>query len=363
SSQPGGQLWSTIPKYRLPKDILAADIKDIIDMGIELKLNTPINGKPSLDDLKAQGYQAFYLAIGAQQSRSLPIPGVDLPQVLLALDFLRDANQGKEVSIGNRVVVIGGGNVAMDVARTARRLGSTEVQTVCLESPEEIPAHPWEIEEAEEEGVQIKHRWGPKQIIARDGKVAAIEFEKCTSVFDSEGRFSPTFDKEVTTKIDCDAVIIAIGQATDLSVLPKETNIKTTRGSFIIVDPVTLATDEEGVFAGGDGVTGPKSAVEAIKHGHESAISIDRYLNGVNLKEGREPKEEEPAPLPSGKHEKKERVRVSNISLERRLSSFDEIAATFTEEEARIEAERCLDCGLCSECLQCVAVCQAKAID
>jgi heterodisulfide reductase subunit A-like polyferredoxin len=146
-------------------------------------------------------------------------------------------------------------------------------------------------------------------------------------------------------------------------VLPEKTSVKTTRGGFLIVDPVTLATDEEGIFAGGDGVTGPKSAVEAIKHGHEAAISIDRYLNKLDLKEGREPKKEEPAPLPTGKHEKKERVRISNIPLERRLSSFDEIAATLTEEEARAEAERCLDCGLCSECLQCVAVCQAKAID
>jgi len=363
SSQPGGQLWSAIPKYRLPKDVLAADIKDIVDTGIELKLNTPINGKPSLDDLKAQGYQAFYLAIGAQQSRSLPIPGVDLPQVLLALDFLRDANQGKEVNIGNRVVVIGGGNVAMDAARTARRLGAVEVCAVCLESPEEMPAHPWEIEEAEEEGVREKHRWGPRQINERDGKVAAIEFEKCTSVFDGEGKFNPTFDKEVTTKIECDTVIIAIGQATDLSVLPKKSGVKTTRGGFLIVDPLTLATDEEDIFAGGDGVTGPKSAVEAIKHGHEAAISIDRYLNGTDLKEVREPKEEESAPLPTGEHEKKERIGVNRISLERRLSSFDEMDATFTEEEAKTEAERCLDCGLCSECLQCVAVCQAKAID
>ncbi len=362
-SQPGGQLWSAIPTYRLPKDVLAADIKDIIDLGIELKLNTPINGKPSLDALKKQGYGAIYLAIGAQQSRSLPIPGVELPRVLLALDFLRDVNQKKKVKIGDKIVVIGGGNVAMDVARTARRLGATEVTAVCLESPEEMPAHPWEIEEAEEEGVQIKNSWGPTEITARDGNVAGVRFQKCTSVFDSEGRFKPTFDKEVTTAVECDTVIIAIGQATDLSVLPEKTNIKTAGGGFLIVDPVTLATDEPGIFAGGDGVTGPKSAVEAIKHGHEAAISIDRYLNGTDLKEGREPEKEEPAPIPTGKHEKKARVRASQIPLEKRLSSFDEIVATFTEEEAIAEAERCLNCGFCSECLQCVAVCQAKAID
>ncbi|MQY81434.1 MAG: NAD(P)-binding protein [Dehalococcoidia bacterium] len=363
SPQPGGQLWSAIPKYRLPKDVLAADIKDIVDMGIELKLNSPVDGKNGLEALKKQGYAAIYLAIGAQKSRSLPIPGVDLPGVLLALDFLKDVNQGKKVDIGDKVVVIGGGNVAMDVARTARRLGASEVTAICLECAEEMPAHPWEIEEAVEEGVKVMNSWGPNEIVGKDGSVAGVAFKKCTSVFDSEGRFSPTFDENVTTSVDSDMVIIAIGQATDLSVLPEKTDIKTTRGGWLIVDPVTLATDEEGIFAGGDGVTGPKSAVEAIQHGHEAAVSIDRYLNKLDLKEGREAKKEEPAPLPEGKHEKKARLDAKYIALERRLSGFDEIVDMLTEEEAIKEAERCLDCGLCSECLQCVAVCQANAID
>ena len=362
SSEPGGQLQSAIPKYRLPREVLAADIQDIIDMGIELKLNTPINDNFSVADLKTQGYQSIYLAIGAQKSRSLPIPGADLPDVLLALDFLRDANQGKEIKLGRRVVVIGGGNVAMDVARTARRLGAAEVQAVCLESREEIPSHSWEVEDAEEEGVQIKNSWGPTEIIAKDGKVSAIEFQRCTLVFDSEGNFNPTFDESVRTKIDCDTVIIAIGQSTDLSLLPAETKIKNSRGGFIMVDPVTLATDEEGVFAGGDGVTGPKSAVEAINHGHEAAISIDRYLTGADLGEGREQPTEEPAPIPEGEHERKERIHLKKIPLERRLSSFDEIELGYSEEEARAESERCLNCGFCSECLQCVTACEAKAI-
>jgi len=361
--QPGGQLYSAIPKYRLPKDILATDIQEIIDAGIELKLNTPINGKPSLDDLKAQGYRAIYLGIGAQKGRSLPMPGTDLPQVLLSLDFLRDVNLDRPVNIGSRVVVIGGGNVAMDVARTARRLGAQEVCAVCLESPEEIPSHPWEIEEAEEEGVVINHRWGPTQVIGKDGRVTAIEFRRCTAVFDSEGRFNPTYNDSETTRFDCDTVIIAIGQTTDLSALSENSAVKTTGGGFIIADPITLATDEEGIFAGGDGVTGPRSAVEAIHHGHEAAISIDRYLNGLDLREGREKPEETPATLPEGKHPKKQRAAVARISLEQRIAGFDEIEATFTEEEARAEAERCLDCGLCSECLQCVAACQAEAID
>ncbi|MEE8318857.1 MAG: FAD-dependent oxidoreductase, partial [Dehalococcoidales bacterium] len=172
---PGGQLWSAIPKYRLPKDVLAAEIRDVIDLGIELKLNTPINGRHGLDELK-QRYPAIYLAVGAQNSRSLPIPGVDSPPVRLALDFLRDVNLEKAVDIGKKVVVIGGGNVAMDVARTARRLGASEVTTICLESAEEMPAHSWEIDEAVEEEVKIMNSWGPLEIVNKDGKVTGVKF-------------------------------------------------------------------------------------------------------------------------------------------------------------------------------------------
>jgi heterodisulfide reductase subunit A-like polyferredoxin len=226
-----------------------------------------------------------------------------------------------------------------------------------------MPAHIWEIEEAEEEGIQVHNSWGPKQVLDKDGIVAGMEFIKCNSVFDKDKRFNPVYDQNVTTRIDCDTVIIAIGQATDLSILSKETKVKTGRGGLIVVDPVTLSTDESGVFAGGDGVTGPKSAVEAIGHGHEAAISIERYLNGLDLKPGREKAKEEPAPLPDGLHPKQKRVPLRKIALERRLSGFDEMNLMYTEEEAKKESDRCLNCGLCSECLQCVAVCQAKAID
>ncbi|HEX7474478.1 MAG TPA: FAD-dependent oxidoreductase, partial [Dehalococcoidales bacterium] len=285
------------------------------------------------------------------------------PGVLLALDFLKNVNLDNPVNLGKRVVVIGGGNVAMDVARTARRLGASEVKTVCLEARHEMPAHSWEIEEAEEEGIQVINSWGPKEIFGQNGKVADIEFMRCTSVYDKDKRFSPTYDEKVTTKFECDNIIIAIGQATDLAVLPKDSKIKTSRGGLIMADPLTLATGEEGIFAGGDGVTGPKSAVEAIAHGHEAAISIERFLSGFDLAKDREKIKEEPAPIPEGKHPKQKRVKLSHISMEKRLSTFDEVALTYTEEEAKKEADRCLNCGLCSECLQCVAVCQAKAVD
>ena len=363
ASQPGGQLQSAIPGYRLPKEVLAADIQDIMDLGVELKLNTPISDRFSLADLKSQGFQAIYLAIGAQKSRSLEIPGVKLPGVLLALDFLRKVNSGTEVTLGRRVVVIGGGNVAMDVARSARRLGASEVHAFCLESRSEMPSHPWEIEEAEEEGIQVHNSWGPKEIIGTNDEVSSIEFMRCTSVFDQAKKFKPAYDTETTTRMDCDNVIIAIGQATDLAVLSHESKVKTTPGGWLVADPETLATGEAGIFAGGDVVSGPRSAVEAIAHGHEAAISIERYLSGLDLKQERVKEKKEPAAVPEGKHPKMQRVRQNKISLERRLTSFAEMNLMYTEAEAQKEAERCLNCGVCSECLECVAVCQAKAID
>jgi heterodisulfide reductase subunit A-like polyferredoxin len=363
ASRPGGQLQWAIPPYRLPKEFLAADIQEIIDLGVELKLNSPVKDNFNLDTLKAQGFKAIYMAIGTQKSRGLDIPGTNLPGVFLALDFLKDVNSGKSFKLGKRVVVIGGGNVAMDAARTARRLGAEEVHTVCLESRPEMPAHTWEIEDAEAEGIQVHNSWGPKEMIGKDGRLTSIEFMKCTSVFDKDKRFNPTYDRNITTAIGCDAVIIAIGQATDLSILPKDSKIKTSRGGLILADPLTLATDEEGIFAGGDGVSGPKSAVEAIAQGHEAAISIERYLSGLDLKKDRVKVKEEPAPIPEGVHPRLKRVPVNTIPLERRISTFDEVALRYSEEQAKKEADRCLNCGLCSECLQCVAVCQAKAVD
>ncbi len=362
NSEPGGQLQLTIPRYRLPRDALAAEIQDIIDMGIELKLNTSIGVDTSLNDLKSQGYEAIYLAVGAQKSTGLSISGEDLPGILPALDFLRDVNSGKEIKIGKKVVVTGGGNVAIDTARTALRFGA-EVSIIYRRTEVEMPALPEEVEGAREEGIKFQFLTNPKQFLS-DGKNHLVGVE-CNEMElgepDESGRRRP-IAKPDTFTIECDMVIVAIGQGTELPGLLDETAIRTKPNSFIVADPLTLATSEPGIFAGGDGVTGPKSAVEAINHGHEAAISIERYLTGGDLSEGREKPEEEPSPLPEGEHEEKERLSAKKISLERRLSGFDEVEPCYTEEEARAETERCLDCGLCSECLQCVAVCQTNAI-
>jgi heterodisulfide reductase subunit A-like polyferredoxin len=362
SSLPGGQLQWAIPKYRLPKEALAADIKDIIDLGIELKLNFPIGEKFTLDDIKARGYKAIYLAIGTQKNSDMAIPGDKLNGVIPALEFLKNTIMGKEVNLGKKLVIVGGGNVAMDCARSAVRLGK-DVTVVYRRTKAEMPANPWEIAEAEEEGVKIENSWGPKEVIGQDGKVVAMEFQKFVSSKPGDRSSAPSFDASVTKKIECDNVILAIGQATDLSIFSKKTKVKTAKNGLIITDPVTLATDEPGVFAGGDGVSGPKSAVEAIAHGHEAAISIERYLSGKDLKQGREKTKEEAAGIPEGKFPKQKRVQLRTIPIEKRVSSFDEAAIMYSEEEAKQEADRCLNCGLCSECMQCVAVCQAKAVD
>ncbi len=363
--KPGGQLQLTIPRYRLPKDVLQTEIQELIDAGIDLKVNSPIdNNKQSLAALKAQGYQAVYLAIGAQKSQGLQIPGLELAGVISALDLLRDVNQDKEVKIGQKVAVVGGGNVAMDAARTALRLGAKEVRIVYRRSEDEMPARPEEIEDAREEGIIFQFLSNPKQVLGdTEGRVVGLEYNEMElGEPDESGRRRP-IPKATVSRLDCDTFIMAIGQATDLSVIPPGSQVKASRGGFITVDPVTLATDEPGIFAGGDVVTGPKSAVEAIAQGHEAAISIERYLTGADLRAGRDKKKEESAPVPEGEHEKIARVKVNKIALDKRVSTFDELEYCYTEAEAKAEAERCLDCGLCSECLQCVAACQAKAID
>ncbi|HSW57330.1 MAG TPA: FAD-dependent oxidoreductase [Dehalococcoidales bacterium] len=362
SSQPGGQMQWAIPKYRLPKDSLAADIKDIIDMGVDLQLNFPIGPKFTLDDIKARGYRAIYLAIGTQKNSEMAIPGDKLNGVIPALEFLKSTIMEEEVNLGQKLVIVGGGNVAMDCARTAVRLGK-DVTVVYRRTRTEMPANPWEVDEAEEEGVKIENSWGPKEIIGQDGKVVAMEFQKFVSSRPGDRTSAPTFDSNVTKRIECDNVILAIGQSTDLSIFSKKTKVKTAKNGLIIADSVTLATDEPGIFAGGDGVSGPKSAVEAIAHGHEAATSIDRYLRGQDLKEGREKAKEEAAGIPEGKFSKQKRVQLRMLPLEKRRTTFQEAAIMYSEEEAKKEADRCMNCGLCSECMQCVAVCQANAVD
>jgi len=276
----GGMLRKCIPDFRLPRDTVDAEIEYLKSLGVKIKTNTTIGKDLTIKDLFHQGYKAVFIAIGTQKSRKLGIKGENLKGIFHAVEFLTQANLGKEVKIGDKVMVIGGGGVAIDVAMMALRLGAKEVQLVCLESREEMPSHEPEIQEALDEGIIFNVSWGPKRFLRNGDKAVGIELIRCTSVFDEDGRFNPSFDETVTKTIETDSVIVAIGQASDLSALGEE--IETFRGR-VIVDPMTMETSMPGVFAGGEAVLGPATVVEAIICGKRAATSIENYLKAKKM--------------------------------------------------------------------------------
>lgn len=357
----GGMMAVGIPEYRMPRDIIAAEVKVIEDMGVEIKTGVTFGEDITLQGLKTEGFKAVFLATGLHLSRKLNVEGEQLPGILEGVGFLRDAALGKRISLEKEVMVIGGGNVAIDVALTAKRLGAEDVTLVCLEKREEMPAWDYEIEEALEEGVKIVNSLGPKRFLEKDGKASGVEFKRCTAVFDDQGTFNPQYDEKDLTTMETGSVIIAIGQAADLSFSGKE-GISTTDRGGLKADPVTLQTPLDWVFAGGDVLYGPKSVVEAVACGKEAAISIDRFLNGLDLVDGREQEWTYEKPDISGEPHYP-RIPLRKISPEERAGNFREIALGFSEEEARNEALRCLKCGICSECYQCVSACLAGAVD
>ncbi len=359
---PGGMLAMGIPAYRLPKDVLWDEVDGLVAAGIELKLNSPIGPDLTLDDLRRQGYEAVFLAVGAQRSRRLRLEGTDLGGILYGVEFLRAANLGEEVQLGRRVLVVGGGNVAVDVAQTALRLGAEEVHLVCLESRQEMPAHEWEIEDALEERIVLHCSRGPNRFVGT-GRVSGLETLDCSRVFDDSGRFAPVLVPGTETVLAADTVIVAIGQELDLDFLGDAAPIQVGPRRTLDVDPVTLQSPAPWLFAGGDAVLGPASAVQAVAHGHEAAESVRRYLEGRDLRQGREAAAPTPAGRPSGRFAPQARQRAARLDAATRRESFVEIELGLTEEQAVAEASRCLNCGICSECLQCVGACQAKAID
>jgi heterodisulfide reductase subunit A-like polyferredoxin len=356
----GGMMSVGIPEYRLPRDIIAAEVQVIRDMGVEIKTGMTFGEDITLEGLKKEGYKAVFLATGLHLSRKLNVEGENRPCILNGVEFLRNAALGKAVSLDKKVIVIGGGNVAVDVALTAKRKGAEEVTLVCLEKKEEMPAWDYEIEEALEEGVTIVNSYGPRRF-SEKGKGCAVEFKRCTAVFDDQCVFNPQYDETELLTLEAGSVIVAIGQMGDLSFAGKE-GIPLTRRGAPDADPVTLQTSLGWVFAGGDVFYGPKSVVEAVASGKEAAESIHRYLNGVDLKEGRAQDWSYEKPDITGEA-RSPRTAMRKISLKERHGNFKEIALGFSEEEARAEASRCLKCGICSECYQCVKACLAGAVD
>jgi len=358
----GGMMAVGIPEYRLPRDILNNEIEAIEKLGVEIKTGVTFGEDITLESLKKDGYSSVFLATGLHGGRRLGVENEDADGVLQGVGFLRDAALGKEVQIGEEVLVIGGGNVAIDVALTAKRLGAKKVTLVCLERREEMPAWEHEIEEALESEIEIVNSFGPKAFfIDKSNKVSGLEFKTCTAVFDEQGRFSPAYDESQCQAMFGDTVIIAIGQSAELG-FAEGNGISVTPRGGLEADPVTLQTPVEWVFAGGDVHYGPRSVVEAVEAGKKAAESIHRYINGLDLYEGREQDWEFEKPDTSGE-KTRPRVPVRCLDPEARECNFLEVSFGYNEEEARSEGDRCLRCGICSECYQCVEACLAGAID
>ena len=366
----GGMLRVGVPAYRLPKEVLDKEIEAILSLGIEVKTGVRVGEDVTLADLFDQGYKAVFVAVGAHEDRKLEIDGEDaLDGVVSAVSFLRQVNQEQDPKVGNKVAVIGGGNTAVDSARSALRLGAKEVHMVYRRSQEEMPAAKEEAEEAIHEGVQMAYLTSPVEILGEGGKVSAL---KCIrnelGEPDVGGRRSPTPVQESEFALDVDMVIAAIGQAPESSFLANEPELAENGNRIVAKDPNALATPLAGVFAGGDAVTGPATAIKAIAAGKRAAVSIDLYLRGETLPEAEPSTEGETEKLPAGVLEKTTtfpRCQIQALPLEQRLSGLDEVASVLIEEKSVREAHRCLHCGLgarldqekCISCGACVEAC------
>jgi len=365
----GGMMAVGIPDYRLPRDVLQSEIEAIEELGVEIRTNTAIgpNGDLSLDDLR-RDYDAVLVAVGAHGSRSLNVEGETLSGVLHGVDFLREVNLDQEVTVGEKVLVIGGGNVAIDSAMVVRRLGGRQVTILYRRSREEMPADPWEIEEAEEEGIAFQFLTTPTRVLGENGQATGLQ---CLHMElgepDESGRRRPVPIPSSEFTVEADTVIVAIGQTLEAG------SWKLKAGNWIVADPLTLATDVPGVFAGGDAVTGPATVIEAIAAGKRAAESIGRYIRGEDVVAGRTPWPPDTSDIEYYTPpvvEPEARVQMPKLPLAERLrpelvegADFAEINLGFSEEEAVAEAERCISCGICSECLECVKVCEPQAID
>jgi heterodisulfide reductase subunit A-like polyferredoxin len=359
----GGMLTVGIPSYRLPKNIIEAEIQVMRDMGIEFKTGVEIGKDFTISQLRQQGYKAFFMGVGAHECKALGLPGEELEGVVPGVEYLRDINLGREVSLGDRVAVIGGGNVAMDTARTALRNGSKKPVIVYRRSEKEMPANAEEVEECREEGIEILTLTNPKRIIGENGRVRAVECLRMElGEPDASGRRRPVPIAGSEFIMEVDAVVPAIGQESDWACLTEECACRLTDWGTMKVDKLTLQTHDADIFAGGDAVTGPKTVIEAIAAGKQAAISIGRYICGEDLSEGREKEWQAVQDISTEGYDRIPRGRMPVLSAEARASNFEEVQTGFSEEQVRAEAQRCLSCGICSECYQCVEACLADAV-
>ena len=349
----GGMLGIAVPEFRLPRQVIEEEIQYIENCGVEIRYNSPIDAKHTFNDLLSEGYSAVFIAAGAQASKRIGIPGEDegLEGLYYGLEFLSEVRGGKEVPLSGKTVIIGGGNVAVDVARTALRSGARDAHIFCLEPRDEMPAWEQDVEEALDEGIVINTEASPSKITQKNGRVTGIEFTHCVCVFDDEGCFNPTCDLDDTRFVDADNVIISIGQAADMSFLDADSQLERELWGTLVVDTNTLATNVPGVFAGGDFTTGPTFVIRAIASGRRAAIAINKFLTG----------DDSPVYIPDEKSthhtatglaleeestEDKPRIAVAFEDAGQRIKDFREVEKGFTAEEGRREALRCLRCDL-----------------
>ncbi len=366
--QPGGMLRYGIPSYKLAKDVIDAEIDIMREIGVEIKTGVEVGKDITLDELRAQGYKAFYVAIGCQAGRLPGIPGQELDGISTAINFLHDANTGGK-TLSGRVVVVGGGNVAIDAARVAKRSGASEVTMLSLETEDIMPASPEERAEAREDGVTINPGWGPAEVLGQDGKVTGIRFTKCLSVFDEQKRFSPKFDEAQSLSLEADMVIFAIGQSVEPKELFNGSKVEFFRGVYPVGDKFTLQTAQEDIFVGGDCLTGPKFAIDAIATGKEAAESLHRYVQHGHMTIGRNRRdfmELDKSDIRVESYDNSSRQTAGNAEGRK---PFEEYHLTLTEEQVRKETARCLGCGAsvvdpnkCIGCGLCTTKCAFDAI-
>lgn len=362
-ASPGGMLRWAIPEFRLPEKVLEKELAVLTTLGIDIQCGITIGQDKSIDDLQQQ-YEAIIIATGCQKPLRLNIGDEDLAGVYHGLSFLKDVRSGKKPTVGEKTIVIGAGNVAVDAAQTALRLGAKDVTMVCLESDEEVPAFAWAIESARSEGVKMECSWGPLTFSSQAGAVSGVEFQRCLQVYDAYGVFQPTFDNCELLPLDADTVIVAIGQASEpalmetIGVKPQD------------IDPVTLQTSNEMIFLAGDAASGPTSVVEAMARGRQAAESVDRFLKGEHLYYGRTyagPIETE-FDIDTDSADPAQRLSISQHRFKGR-NDFNELEQGVDPETARQEARRCLSCGQpfgkyrnCWFCLPCEVDCPHEAL-
>ncbi|HKL85677.1 MAG TPA: FAD-dependent oxidoreductase, partial [Treponemataceae bacterium] len=369
----GGMLTLGIPSFRLEKDVVKAEIDILREMGVEFKTGVEVGKDVSLQDLRNQGFKAFYLAIGAQKGRKIGIEGEDAQGVFTGVEFILSVNLGEDIQLSGNAIVIGGGNVAIDVARSATRVGAETVSMYCLEERKEMPAAVDEIEEAEGEGIVINNSWGPKRILTENGKVTGVEFKKCLSVFDENKRFSPKYDENETIIVKADSVLLSVGQAIDWGNLIADSAIELNPNKTIKADPFTYQTGQSDVFAGGDVYTGPRFAIDAIAAGKQAAISIHRFVQpGQSLVFGRDRREYislDKDNINLDGYDSIPRQKPAHDTSVAAQKTFADTRLPFTEEQMKKETERCLGCGaakidefMCVGCGQCTTKCKFDAI-